>query len=173
MYCSNCGNQLPENAHICMNCGCAAPSSPSATSHHGASSCASTHSGPCSCSAGSSVPVSEYSANGAKRGVVALVLLLVLGVFGAHRFYLRRPVSAIFMCLLFLSCYLPFMIYNFTVAMWSMAGDYNSWWFSYGGAPIFTLIGFTMIPIAIWWIVDLVVLLTGKFKDGDGNYVAL
>jgi TM2 domain-containing membrane protein YozV len=57
---------------------------------------------------------------------VAVVLGLLGGVFGLHRFYAGRPHSGIYMALTF------------------------------GG-------------LGIWWLYDMVVLVAGEFRDGDGR----
>lgn len=62
---------------------------------------------------------------------VAYAFALLLGEFGAHRFYLGRPVSAIIQMVLWLS----------------------------GLATVWILIGFiTLVPAVIWWIIDLCIL---------------
>ncbi len=55
----------------------------------------------------------------------AFLLCLLLGVFGAHRFYLGRPVSGVFQLL-------------------------------------------TLGGLGIWSLIDLILILTGEFKDSNG-----
>ncbi len=75
-------------------------------------------------------PVPPELAGSEKLILPAAMLCLVLGVFGAHRFYAGRPLSAVLQLL--------------------------------------TLGGF-----GIWWVVDLIMLVTGHFKDADENVFVL
>lgn len=62
---------------------------------------------------------------------VAYLFAILLGEFGAHRFYLGRPVSAIVMMLLWLT----------------------------GIATTWLVVGFfLLLPAFIWWVVDLCIL---------------
>tara|TARA_B100001113_G_scaffold343708_1_gene331291 strand:+ start:956 stop:1162 length:207 start_codon:yes stop_codon:yes gene_type:complete len=63
---------------------------------------------------------------GDKSFVTALLLLLFLGVFGAHRFYVGKTGTAV--------------LFMFT-----------------GGG------------LGIWYLIDLITILTGSFTDADGN----
>ena len=63
---------------------------------------------------------------GDKSFVTALLLLLFLGVFGAHRFYVGKA----------------------------------------GTAVLFMFIGG---GLGIWYLIDLITILTGSFTDADGN----
>lgn len=62
---------------------------------------------------------------------VAYAFALLLGEFGAHRFYLGRPVSAIIVMVLWLT----------------------------GIATAWIIIGFVLlVPAFIWWVIDLIML---------------
>lgn len=62
------------------------------------------------------------------RWLVALLLCLILGVFGAHRFYLGRVGTGFLM--------------------------------------LITLGGF-----GLWYLIDLILVITGQLRDGDGYFV--
>lgn len=70
MYCQNCGQKIDDNAVVCVHCG-VATGKPAAVSN-----------------------------NTGKSWVVALLLCLFLGGFGAHRFYVGKTVSGITMLLI-------------------------------------------------------------------------
>ncbi len=101
-YCAACGKLIDKRAEICPYCGIRVMA-----------------------------PASGY-ANDAidkhRTWIVAILLCLVLGPFGAHRFYLGKIGTGVLMLLTF------------------------------GG-------------FGIWLIVDLILLILGKFTDKDGYYV--
>ena len=70
MYCQNCGQKIDDNAVVCVHCG-VATGKPAAVSN-----------------------------NTGKSWVVALLLCLFLGGFGAHRFYVGKTASGITMLLI-------------------------------------------------------------------------
>lgn len=70
------------------------------------------------------------SNNSKKSGIACLLFLLLLGVFGLHRFYVGKI-----------------------------------------GTGILYLI--TLGGFGIWWLIDLIMLVTGSFSDSDGNAVKL
>jgi TM2 domain-containing membrane protein YozV len=73
-------------------------------------------------------PVTIIQAPAMKSEGVSYLLLLLLGTFGAHRFYLRRPGTAILMLL--------------------------AWWG--GWALTFAGVGFILVgAVIVWWIIDL------------------
>lgn len=100
MYCKKCGAQIAGDARFCPSCG--APVNGTTRS--------------------------DDPAVSSKSRLIALLLCWLLGVFGAHRFYAGRPLSAIFMIL-------------------------------------------TLGGLGIWALVDLIVILCGDFKDGDGRKI--
>ncbi len=70
MYCKNCGQEIHDNAVICVNCGGAT---------------------------GNPIPVTGSTG---KSWIVALLLCLFLGGFGAHRFYVGKNGTGITMLLI-------------------------------------------------------------------------
>ena len=85
---------------------------------------------------------SQYSK---KSRLVALLLCFFFGYFGFHRFYVGKIGTGIIMLLL------PICI------IWLFL---NSLW-------VFGIIGLLIIPL--WVFIDLILILTGSFRDKDGK----
>lgn len=98
--CLSCGHPLDPTATVCLECGHLHPLAPATSS-----------------------PVSE------RRILPAFLLCVLIGVFGAHRFYAGRI-----------------------------------------GTGILQLL--TVGGLGIWWLADLILLVTGHFKDGDGARIS-
>ena len=107
MFCSNCGKEIADNAIVCIHCGCA-------TSNH---------------------QINNTNANTNKSMLCAVVLWLLLGCIGAHRFYLGHNTSAVIMLLCLLFC-----------------------WLIIPG-----------IVLGIWWLVDIILLVSGQIQPIDGS----
>lgn len=105
MFCSNCGKEIADNAIVCIHCGCATPN------HQ----CNNT--------------------NTNKSMLCAVILWLLLGGIGAHRFYLGHNTSAVIMLLCLLFC-----------------------WLIVPG-----------IVLCIWWLIDIVLLVSGGIQPKDGS----
>jgi TM2 domain-containing membrane protein YozV len=74
--------------------------------------------------------------------LITILLWFFLGHFGAHRFYLGHTSTAVTM-----------LILEFV-----------------GLATICLIVGyFVLLGIAVWWIVDLVMMLTGQLRPVDGS----
>lgn len=69
-----------------------------------------------------------------KKKLSALLLLICLGIFGAHRLYVGKIPTAVIMLFLSLS-----------------------------------IIG--LLFTTIWWWIDLLLILTNKFDDDEGNFL--
>lgn len=99
-----------------------------------------------------------------KSGIVCLLLSLKLGIFGVHRFYAGKIGSGIIMLLLFVT----FIIFGRMV----VTGLYY-----YNEAD--TILGvivmcfILVITLTVWWIIDLISILRGKFKDSEGKYIKI
>lgn len=91
-----------------------------------------------------------------KSGIACLLLWLFLGELGVHRFYAGKTNSGIIMLILF------FVSIIFIV---------------YANASYSAFAGFiaivTAITLTVWWIIDLVSILRGKFQDSKGRYIKL
>ena len=104
-----------------------------------------------------------YSSNyevSPKSGVVCLILLIFLPSF--HRFYAGKIGSGIIMLLLDIT----FIIF---VGVLSELSYYNEVGTILAGLIVFI----TAIISLIWWIIDLVSILRGKFKDSQGRCIKL
>lgn len=149
MYCQYCGHEIHERASICMNCGCATgnrpvPATPAETA--------------------GTAPAVNATDESTKNGVVALVLLLVLGQFGGHRFYLNRFGSAMLMGLMFVFVWVLMILGDILETIdpdFELPDELR-------GVAILLLLGW-----CVWWIIDLILLCAGKMKDGQGRYVKL
>lgn len=160
MYCQYCGHEVHDNAQICMNCGCA-------TGNPSGSEANTTATPPASMNPEQAMDQPNISP---KKGVPTLILLLLLGQFGAHRFYTGKIGSAIGMLILFLLGYAPvFWVYIKTVLNEHNL-DYEITTENLIDMGVGMLI---LLAWFIWWIVDLANLCTSKFKDAQGRLVKL
>ena len=76
------------------------------------------------------------------RMLITLLLWFFVGHFGAHRFYLGHVNTAVIMLVLYLI----------------------------GWATICLVVGwFALVAVWIWWIVDLIQILTGQLRPIDGS----
>lgn len=75
-----------------------------------------------------------------KSQIVALILFVLFGAIGIHRFYLGHTKSGLLMLLL-----------SFTLIL-----------------PVINI--FTGLGLFIWWVLDLIKLVTGDLKPADGEY---
>jgi TM2 domain-containing membrane protein YozV len=74
--------------------------------------------------------------------LITLLLWFFVGHFGAHRFYLGHVNTAVIMLVLYLI----------------------------GWATICLVVGwFALVAVWIWWIVDLIQILTGQLRPIDGS----
>ena len=82
----------------------------------------------------------ESEAVSPKSRLAAALLCFFLGVFGAHRFYLKKTGTAVLMLLISVTGFVLFPI---------------------------------LIPVGIWTLIDLILIVTGSFRDGEGKRVFL
>jgi TM2 domain-containing membrane protein YozV len=75
-----------------------------------------------------------------KSQIIALILFVLFGAIGIHRFYLGHTKSGLLMLLL-----------SFTLIL-----------------PVINI--FTGLGLFIWWVLDLIKLVTGDLKPADGEY---
>ncbi len=131
MFCNSCGKEVASTAEFCPNCGnsmktaafAAPPVVPTQYDRQSMSQ------------AGAVAGVS------AKTKKVTFLLALLLGWYGAHRFYTGKIKTAIAMLVLTLIAIVVILT---------------------------TEKGFMYIPIMIWWLIDWLMVLAGKFKDKNG-----
>lgn len=159
MYCTYCGAQIPDQAVVCMNCGCATNNFRGngfdRSTHCDNSSNAQTG---CDCE-------NEYEfqkcyntkQRSPKSGIVTLVLLILCGTIGVHRMYMGKIGSGISMLLLNLAMMTIYIVTGLSLIFvfgWIIA-------FVFG------------VVLFLWWLIDLVTLLSGKFRDSKGRIITL
>ena len=107
----------------------------------------------------------SYSNNyevSSKSGIACLLLWFFLGSFGVHRFYAGKIGSGFIMLILF-------VIFIIFIGVLSELSYYSE-----AGTILAGLIVYiTAITLTIWWIIDLVSILRGKFKDSKGRYIKI
>lgn len=174
MYCQYCGAMIPDEAKICMGCGCPVPPTPPRA--------ATPTSAPTSCHRSSPLPFDmtqeAVPGDGAtvenpmvspRSGIVTLLLLLILGHFGVHRFYVGKVGSGLGMLAL---CIVSFgSILSFCHLGW---GDYDvcqPWNFHF--MPLAFVAKMCSLAILVWWVIDLIHILTSKFTDSRGLTIKL
>jgi TM2 domain-containing membrane protein YozV len=119
-FCHNCGNATTPLSEICVKCG-AGLRAHEETTH-------------------SKLP----DGISPKSRAVAAILAFILGVFGAHRFYLGKTESAVAMLILVLL----------------------------GFATIIILVGILfLVVVTIWALVDFIIILVGSGTDSQGRPV--
>lgn len=168
MYCSNCGNQLPENAVICLQCGCAVDNAAFNNRNFGHNH--NQHADPQNCPDSSS-----FAPKSPKEGVVVLVLMLLFGFLGVYRMYVGKVASGVGMALLFLLGYIPLAIWRVMAGFWVSdsyvgvryhVGDLFFW-------PWFGWFSIAFLPLFVWWLIDLIALIKGDFSDYKGRKIKL
>ncbi len=100
MFCKHCGNELNNNAIVCMKCGCDPNTGGSFCPNCGANTnehqIACIKCGcPLNAAAGERSGQKRKSKKTAKSKVTAGVLAILLGMFGVHQFYLGNVGSGI------------------------------------------------------------------------------
>jgi len=90
--------------------------------------------------------------SGEKNKTTALLLCIFLGIFGAHRFYVGKIGSAIGMLALLI-----------VSVCGSLGADTE------GSIEATMVAGFLLLGFLVWWIIDIVMIGNGSFKDSMGN----
>ena len=78
----------------------------------------------------------------------AALILCLVGLFGAHRFYIGRYKSGLVMCLTIL------------------AGIFSPLWA--GNSKMETVPAFVMLGVILWWAMDMIRILSGGLTDAEG-----
>ena len=144
MFCSKCGAQLNEGSVFCSRCGT------------------------------SVTPVVEQvAADVSPKSRLATTLLscpwLVVGLFGAHRFYMGKIKSALIMLLMGVA---PFIC-----GVGIMVTVFTSSAFEEGDSPpplFFVLYGLAFVlylAVFVWSLIDFIIAVTGNFKDSQGKLI--
>ena len=162
MYCRACGKELENNTNICMNCG--------VPMGKGSSFCPACGGETCKdavfcvrCGVGF-IPPQPVIPKDARSRVVAGLLGIFLGGFGAHNFYIKRTGRAVIqllVSLVYLIAYISFMVFV------RLSTDY----FAIGLFGILIFVGFlARVGIGIWAFVESILLFCGNTKvDGRGR----
>jgi TM2 domain-containing membrane protein YozV/DNA-directed RNA polymerase subunit RPC12/RpoP len=146
-YCSNCGAQNNSLAEICINCGARlaqlqSTSPPTAPQY--------TPPAPQQAKPKASkqpvVPPAVNTTDKSKKSrVFAAILALLLGQLGLHRFYAGKKRTGAVQLLLTVAGYVT---------------------------VIFSVIGYAVLGImGAWVLIDFILILAGKFKDGKGLHI--
>ena len=91
-----------------------------------------------------------------KSGIACLLLWFFLGGFGVHRFYAGKINSGLIMIILYIAIWIVFGL--------AMAAE---------STVLVILMAIIAIILLVWWIYDLVLILTGKFRDSQGRCIKL
>lgn len=86
------------------------------------------------------------------KWLTTLLLSIFLGWAGAHRFYTGKSKTGILMLVL----------YIIGIVLVGSGG---------GQKPPSGMVMLPYMAISIWYLVDLITIIIGKFKDGEGNYI--
>ena len=142
MFCSKCGAQLNEGSVFCSRCGT------------------------------SVTPVVEQvAADVSPKSRLATTLLscpwLVVGLFGAHRFYMGKIKTAVVMLLLGVG---P-IICGIGMVLVAVTGDYEAesppplFW-------VFYVLAYVLFfAVGIWSLIDFIIAVTGNFRDSQGKII--
>ena len=194
MYCSNCGKEIEINVKFCSSCGqpvhsgtfCSSCGAPNSSLAQVCSQCgtrlvrapasappqyippvpqnaapppqntqaqpqysapAPQYSSPVAQSATQPSPQigTKMTVNSPKSKAVTAILALLFGQLGIHRFYVGKKWTAIIQLIL--------AIIGYVVIISSMAG--------------YLFLG----VLGLWILIDFIIILSGKFKDGKGLYI--
>ncbi len=141
MFCYKCGTQLDDSSMFCSRCG----------AQVGAL-------------AG---PAEEVSPKSRLAATLLACPWLMVGMFGAHRFYMGKIKTAVGMLVLGLIgmvSYFGYMGLMMTTAFNADEGDFP--------VGLFLLFGVTWLCLMadfIWALVDFILAVSGKFKDQEGR----
>jgi TM2 domain-containing membrane protein YozV len=183
VYCRKCGKQLPDDSKFCDACGTAmildssldtAPATPAAKPPVYQAEAEIARAGAEVARAGAEVARAKADMAKATTGaavsdispksrLAATLLAFFLGIFGAHRFYVGRYGSAAGMLVLTILFFVILGVtgtafrFGFALAM------VNIWALGIATIPL--------IAVGIWALVDFIVILCGRMKDGQGARV--
>ncbi|MDR1467905.1 MAG: zinc-ribbon domain-containing protein [Spirochaetaceae bacterium] len=183
MFCKECGSPLDEEARFCPNCGTAAGTTQSApviqqpVKNCCANCGASFKEGMVFCEqCGAKVGGEPATTTNVRQVIEAgaskkdylttLLLLIFLGSSGAHRFYVGKIGTGILMPLLMIVFAIFAFFSDISLTYADNYGDTSS-------GTFYLLIALPFgLAISIWWMVDLITIVRGKFRDKQGKLIS-
>jgi len=142
MFCRNCGKNLVGSPVICPGCGAKPLSGTKFCNKCGAATTALTEI--CK-NCGTRLVKAQTEYISSKSRLVTTLLALFLGMFGAHRFYTGKIVTAVAMLIL------------------TILGVATIWYCLFG--LIF------LIPVGVWILVDFITAVSGNEKDSEEKLI--
>jgi len=134
MFCSKCGSQLNEGSAFCSRCG-----------------------------AQLAPVVDQLAADVSPKSRLATSLLAwFLGIFGAHRFYVGKTVTAVI------------MLISGVLAGICYFGGFFGGLAAERGEPVWGLMliaGVLYFLLWVWMIIDFIIAVTGNFRDSQGKII--
>ena len=143
MFCRNCGKELIGTPEICMNCG-ARPLVGGSFCH--ACGAATNPLAEICVKCGVRLTKAEEVGISPKSRLTTTLLAWFLGIFGAHRFYLRKTKTAIVMLILTI-------LYLATVQFWGM------------------IMVIALAIVGLWAFTDFIFAVSGIMKDKEGRLI--
>jgi TM2 domain-containing membrane protein YozV/RNA polymerase subunit RPABC4/transcription elongation factor Spt4 len=157
VFCRNCGKELVETQEICPSCGAQPSAERNFCPACGAQTGPQDEACP-KCGAKLANAIAEEISS--KSRLTTTLLAWFLGIFGAHRFYLRKMGTATLMLLLGI---FGIVSYVLTLAILGHL-TFPTW------VGIVVLVGLiSLLAVAIWAIVDFIFVISGRMKDKEGE----
>ena len=143
MFCSKCGVQLNEGSAFCSRCG-----------------------------ARVGLVVEELPGDVSPKSRLATALLscpwLMVGLFGAHRFYTGKIRTAVVMLLLGVVAVVCYFAYLGVLFATVTSDELEPPLFLF---PIFGLTWLCGMAAGIWSLIDFIIAVTGNFRDSQGKII--
>jgi TM2 domain-containing membrane protein YozV len=97
-----------------------------------------------------------------KSRMVTTLLVFFLGIFGAHRFYLGKKVTAVVMLLL--------AIFGIVSYVFSLTLLHDSAFSIWVGIAILAGLA-SLLAVSIWALIDFILVVSGRMKDENGGII--
>jgi TM2 domain-containing membrane protein YozV len=94
--------------------------------------------------------------------MVTTLLVFFLGIFGAHRFYLGKKVTAVVMLLL--------AIFGIVSYVFSLTLLHDSAFSIWVGIAILAGLA-SLLAVSIWALIDFILVVSGRMKDENGGII--
>jgi hypothetical protein len=140
LFCSKCGAQLNEGSVFCSRCGTGV------------------------------APVADQMPGDVspKSRLATSLLAILIGNFGAHRFYTGKIWTAVVMLLLGVVAVVCYFAYLGVLFATVTSDELEPPLFLF---PIFGLTWLCGMAVGIWSLVDFIIAVTGNFKDSQGKII--